>query len=359
MDNSFFIIAATFLGCFLITYAWFSFITRKLSSESFTFPLGRNIFLPLFIMTYSGITFLYFFLPEQHDQLFDLSYLNIAVIFLSTLFIYLISLWPRTAKANWLFFLAAATAGTVFLPSDFLLFEGTIPFWADRLSLVLLWATFAWGYKYLNGIDGLVATQTSLSMAGLAALAFLGALPMLTGSFAGILLAAVAAFAVYNWYPAELSLNSAGCQALGFLTGWLFTIAAVEGDASCCLILSLYYLVEFVWAATLKLSRKPQHQIMENNTFYYQTNLSGLSPASICENIFKVNALLVIFAGFQIYAPNNYSLPALGLILTLWFISHLRNWQEPVRSFKELNQETLRDIKDNLEDFKKNINKDN
>ena len=229
---------------------------------------------------------------------------------------------------------------------------------ADRLALVLIWTTFAWAYKYLNGIDGLTATQSVVSLAGLGLLAFLGALPILTGSCAGILLAVTAALAIYNWYPAELSLTSAGCQALGFLIGWLFILTAEEGAATCCLILSLYYLTEIIWAAILKFSRKQQHQIMENNTVYYQVNISGLSPANICENIFKLDAMLVIFAGFQIYAPNNYSIPSLGIILTLWFIAHLRNWQEPIRSFKELNQDLMKDIHDNVENFKKKMNKD-
>ena len=68
-----------------------------------------------------------------------------------------------------------------------------MPFGQTAISCPAVGNLLLWGYKYLNGIDGLIATQTSLSMAGLAALAFLGALPMLTGSFAGILLAAVAA----------------------------------------------------------------------------------------------------------------------------------------------------------------------
>ena len=127
---------------------------------------------------------------------------------------------------------------------------------------------------------------------------------------------------------------------------------------STSLIFSLYYIVEVIWAGLKKLSRKPQYQEIVPNTFYYQTNLSGLSPDIISENIFKLDALLVIFGCFQIYAPNSYSLAILGVILTFWFLNHLRNWQVAERSLGEINREVVKDLKENVEDIKKNLDKD-
>lgn len=244
------------------------------------------------------------------------------------------------------------------LPQGFMLFEGTLPFWLDRLTIALIWSLFAWAYKYLDGLEGIVAVQTVTPLCGMVILAFLGAIPILTGCFSAVFALIITAYAVYNWYPAQLRLTTSGCQALGFLTAWLFMLAAREGSASCALIFSLYYIVEVIWAGLKKLSRKPQYQEIVPNTFYYQTNLSGLSPDIISENIFKLDALLVIFGCFQIYAPNSYSLAILGVILTFWFLNHLRNWQVAERSLGEINREVVKDLKENVEDIKKNLDKD-
>lgn len=236
-----------------------------------------------------------------------------------------------------------------------MLFEGTLPFWLDRLTIALIWSLFAWAYKYLDGLEGIVAVQTVTPLCGMVILAFLGAIPILTGCFSAVFALIITAYAVYNWYPAQLRLTTSGCQALGFLTAWLFMLAAREGSASCALIFSLYYIVEVIWAGLKKLSRKPQYQEIVPNTFYYQTNLSGLSPDIISENIFKLDALLVIFGCFQIYAPNSYSLAILGVILTFWFLNHLRNWQVAERSLGEINREVVKDLKENVEDIKKTL----
>jgi len=359
MNSLFIIFIMVFLGCFLTAYAWFAAINRSVTAHGRFTLLMQDTFLPILITAYAGFAALYFLLPNQYDQLFNLSFANISVIFFGTAVVYSASSLPKIAKYNGILFLAAAAAGAFFIPADFLLFENFLPFWADRISLVLIWTGFAWCYKYLDGIDGLVAVQTAAPLSGLIILAFIGALPVLTGGFAGALLAITIAYTVYNWYPAELKLSPAGCQALGFLVGWLLVLTALEGAAACALILSFYYFVEIIWAVILKFSRKRQYRILKANTFYYQTNVTGLSPSLICENIFKLDALLVIFAGFQIYAPNNYSLPVLSLILTLWFLTHLRNWQQQEQSFAELNRNLVKDIKDNVKDFRKTINKDN
>lgn len=358
MNLTFLIIAAVLLCCFFAAYLWFAVINRRLNDISFGSPFFGNVFFPVWLVAFAGCTALYFLLPEQNDQLFDISFLNVAAAFISAAAVCLLSLHARIARWNYALFLAAAILNTLLLPQGFMLFEGTLPFWLDRLTIALIWSLFAWAYKYLDGLEGIVAVQTVTPLCGMVILAFLGAIPILTGCFSAVFALIMTAYAVYNWYPAQLRLTTSGCQALGFLTAWLFMLAAREGSASCALIFSLYYIVEVIWAGLKKLSRKPQYQEIVPNTFYYQTNLSGLSPDIISENIFKLDALLVIFGCFQIYAPNSYSLAILGIILTFWFLNHLRNWQVAERSLGEINREVVKDLKENVEGIKKNLDKD-
>lgn len=358
MNISYLIVAVAFLSCFFVAYSWFAAINRNLSTFSFSSPLMKDVFSPILVTGFLGMTALHFLLPTYHDQLFEIPYLNIIAIYLITAAAYYAGLQTQAARFSFLILISAAIVGAVMLPFSFLLFDGALPFWLDRTTVVLIWAAFAWCYKYLNGIDAIAGIQTIVPLSGMIILAFIGAIPFLTGSYCAILIAVTIAFLAYNWYPAKLVLTSAGCQALGFLVFWYFMLGAQEGAASCLLIFNIYFLVEITWAFIKKLSGKPRCQDITANTFYYQTNVSGLSPAIVAENIFKLTALLLIFGCFQAYAPNNYSLAILSVILVIWFLNHLRSWQIPERSFSEINKEVVNDIKSNVEDFKKNIDKD-
>lgn len=358
MNTSYLIITLTFLSCFFVAYLWFAAISRNLSTFSFSSRLMKDVFTPIWTTSLLGVTALYFLLPNHYDQIFKISYLNITGIYLAAALIYLGFSYKKTARFSYLYLLAGTLLGTALLPSSFLMFEGLLPFWLDRLAIIFLWTAFAWCYKYLNGIDAIIGIQTITPLFGMTILAFIGAIPVLTGSFCAVMIAVMTAFLIYNWYPAQLLLTSAGCQALGFLSAWFFISGAQEGAGSCILIFNLYYIIEILWALLKKLSRKSRYQNVTGNTFYYQTNVSGLSPAIIAENIFKLEALLIIFGGFQVYAPNNYSLAIISVILVLWFLNHLRNWQHPERSLSEINREVIKELKENVDDFKKNIDKD-
>ena len=264
MNLTFLIIAAVLLCCFFAAYLWFAVINRRLNDISFGSPFFGNVFFPVWLVAFAGCTALYFLLPEQNDQLFDISFLNVAAAFISAAAVCLLSLNARIARWNYALFLAAAILNTLLLPQGFMLFEGTLPFWLDRLTIALIWSLFAWAYKYLDGLEGIVVVQTVTPLCGMVILAFLGAIPILTGCFSAVFALIITAYAVYNWYPAQLRLTTSGCQALGFLTAWLFMLAAREGSASCALIFSLYYIVEVIWAG---LKKRSQHILLPDQPF--------------------------------------------------------------------------------------------
>lgn len=234
-----------------------------------------------------------------------------------------------------------------------MLFQNHLPFWGDRFCIILLWTLFAWCFRYMNGIDGIASLQASGFVCGLLILSVLGGLPLLYGNFAAALLGALTALLVYNWYPAKLLLKDGACVSLGFLLGWLTILTAREGTGSCALIYAMYYILEICWAVGRKLIANDGSLV--SNTLYYRLNASGLSPAEIGQNVAKLLTVLLVLGSFQVYAPNNYSLPLAAALVALWFMSKLNNWQEPQQSLKDINREVIRDIKDNVEDIKKII----
>ena len=355
MNTTFMLIFTVIFSSFFLSYVWYAIINRQTSPNN-THKIRTNAFLPYLVIATAGFTILHFFLPPQYDQIFDMSLSNIGLIFGGSLLIYLG--YSHSQKLGLSFLIFSALLGTLLLPSDLMMFDGLFPLILDRILTFAIWCGFAFCYQYLNGLDGLLATQTAFPLIGIIILSFIGALPVLIGGMSGILLSGTLSFAIYNWYPSQLRLSNTDSQALGFMISSFYIICAEEGCATPILIFSLYYILDISLALFKKLLLKAQYQDIQQNTIACQTNISGLSPSLICENISKLNGLLLIFGCFQAYAPNNYSLLTLGAVLSLWFLHHLLNWQTPKQSLSEINKEVISDIKKNLQSIKSPENKD-
>ena len=64
----------------------------------------------------------------------------------------------------------AVLAGLMTFGGDVLVFQGLLPFWADRLVAALAWLWFVNLFNFMDGIDGLAGTETAAIGLGLALL---------------------------------------------------------------------------------------------------------------------------------------------------------------------------------------------
>lgn len=353
MEVGFFISFITFLVCFLATLIGLRFIWAHTQTQPLTASWKNDAFLPFLCITTFAFILFFIFGNNPQDQIFKLSLTEFAIALASFIGLYISFFSKHTKRISLPLIIIFAILCTLLLPQNFTLFQGYLPFWADRLCTIVLWVAFAWCFRYLNGIDGMAATQTSALSTGLFIISLLGGLPQLYGNFAISFLGASLALLIYNWYPAKLMLKDGSCITLGFMLGWLIILSAREGMGSCALIFITYYILEMLWAIGNKLIADKGDFV--SNTLYYQTNISGLSPAITCQSAAKLLTVLTILGCFQLYAPNNYSLPLATVFITLWFMNKLHNWQDQPQSLKEINQEVIQDIKDNVENIKKII----
>lgn len=150
-----------------------------------------------------------------------------------------------------------------------------------------------------------------------------GILPALYGFYAASFTVLFIAFNFFAIYPAKLKLNDTDCRILGFLLGWLCVLACIEGNESCVLILNMYYIYEIIIATCKKLTFKMQFKKLENNTFYSYLASSGIAPQLICGFISRINLMLLLLAGFQIYAPNKYTIIVISFFMVFWMISRV------------------------------------
>jgi len=82
--------------------------------------------------------------------------------------------------------------------------------------------------NFMDGIDGLIASQTMIAAASIA---FLSSADGLARPFALVVAGAATGFLVWNWPPAKIFLGDVGSGALGFALVLLGVLAVAEGNA--------------------------------------------------------------------------------------------------------------------------------
>lgn len=257
-------------------------------------------------------------------------------------------------RALLMFLLAAAVLVGFNFKIDFL---GTLPSLAGQLLAALIWTAIALSLRLLNGCPALAAAQTAGAGIGILILSFIGAAPFALG-FEGACLAATAvAFLPYNWYPAVLELKDKGADLLGFVLGGLLIYCAVEGAAAPAVIFIMLLICETVFALLQKLTFLPVFANLKANTAYAKAAASGLNPAIIAGHVLRINVLMILFGCFQVYAPNQFSLPLVCAVVTAWQMYRLMNWSTLTSGLKETNRAVVNELKKNFSDFKDNLDK--
>ena len=225
--------------------------------------------------------------------------------------------------------------------------------WFPRLNCdVSLWIK-----AIINTIDANITIQSSGIGVGIFALYLIGATSMLLGAFGLTITLIFFAFYIFNRYPAKLSLIPAGCNAIGYILGYLILLCTYEGSGPAAIILSMFFIAELICSILRVMFLLPPNKDLSNNTYCYQANLSGFPPYFIAANIFRLQIILVLICCFEMYAPDNYTVPVFSFIITLWYLSKIKNWQNTNKTIRELNQDLMSDIKNNINDIKEQINK--
>ncbi len=345
----------TFFASFFISFIG-SLAYIKMSFPENMASLKKNLAAaPFYLSCLICFSLAYAVTPTQRDFIHEIGWLQVIVPLLLAGAVYAVSLLPKIARFTPAAIFLAAGISVFLLPADFLMFNGHLPFWLDRICILSIWFLFSNFYYILNGVDGLIGTQTFCIGAAFAVFGIIDAIPLFYTMVAISLMSVSGSFLILNWYPARLSLTQDSCKVLGFVIGWLLVFSSAEGLAPCNFIFIAFYILELLQSAVKKISLRDRYESLTANTTYYQANISGLSPVEICTFLFKLQIVFIIIGCFQLYSPNAYSLPALSIVLGAWFLNKLKNWQTPDKGLKEINKDFIDDIRQNIEDIKNNI----
>lgn len=180
------------------------------------------------------------------------------------------------------------------MPDPILLPHGWL--WLDHLAIGLGWLWFINLYNFMDGIDGLAATQTATIGAG-SALAALGAglagdLPLQGAAIAG----AALGFLVWNRPPAKIFLGDAGSITLGFLTGSLLIALAGRGLLAAAILLPAYFVCDATWTLAGRILRRQAIWQAHRDHAYQKAVQGGLSHGAVTGRIAILNLLLLVLA---------------------------------------------------------------
>ncbi|MGY0710822.1 MraY family glycosyltransferase [Azospirillum argentinense] len=190
--------------------------------------------------------------------------------------------------------LSALPAGA--LPGDGLVFQGLLPFWADRLVAAVGWLWFVNLFNFMDGIDGLAGGEAASIGAGLALVAALAGLDPALALYGLAAAGAALGFLMWNWHPAKLFMGDVGSVPLGFTLGWLLLALAASGLWVAALLIPAYFLADATFTLLRRLVEGKKVWQAHREHFYQKATQRGRSHAQVVRLVLMLNAALLLLA---------------------------------------------------------------
>lgn len=190
----------------------------------------------------------------------------------------------------------------------------TQPFWFMIIEGVALCIALSWLinlFNFMDGIDGIAASQSIFFLAALAFFAFQS--DELNLTYLSLLcIAPLLGFLILNWQPARIFMGDIGSTFLGCLMGCLglYAINAKILNIYAVIILLACFIVDASWTLSYRLlggqkwyqaHRSHNYQILSRKIESHQkvtllyglVNIAWLFPLALAANHFKEYALLI------------------------------------------------------------------
>lgn len=173
---------------------------------------------------------------------------------------------------------------------------GLLPQWLELPVIALAWLWFINLFNFMDGSDGLAASEAIAIGAGvlLIALPLDEAYPLL--HFGQLVTATVLGFAPWNWHRAKLFMGDVGSIPLGFLLGYLLLLLAGQGFAAAALILPAYFVTDASITLAGRLWRRERVFEAHSQHAYQQAIRGGIPHDAVARDVIALNLLLVILA---------------------------------------------------------------
>jgi UDP-N-acetylmuramyl pentapeptide phosphotransferase/UDP-N-acetylglucosamine-1-phosphate transferase len=219
---------------------------------------------------------------------------------------------------------AAVIAGVIFTLPDQLRVVPLLPWWLERLLLLIGGLWFVNLVNFMDGIDWMTVAEVIPITATLTVLGIAGALPSYGTLLALALGGAMIGFAYFNRPTAKVFLGDVGSLPIGLILGWLLLLVAGGGHLVAAVVMPLYYLADATITLFRRLFRREPFWQAHRTHFYQRATDKGFSTMAVVARVFAVNIGLGILAVISVFVPGRPSeiaALAVGAILVAWLLA--------------------------------------
>jgi UDP-N-acetylmuramyl pentapeptide phosphotransferase/UDP-N-acetylglucosamine-1-phosphate transferase len=219
---------------------------------------------------------------------------------------------------------AVVVAAIIYTLPDQLRVVPLLPWWLERLLLLVGGLWFVNLVNFMDGIDWMTVAEVLPVTATLAVLGIAGALPSYGTVLALALGGAMIGFAYFNRPTAKVFLGDVGSLPIGLILGWLLLLVAGGGHLVAAVVMPLYYLADATITLFRRLFRREPFWEAHRTHFYQRATDKGFTTMAVVARVFAVNIGLGIVAVISVIAPGRPSEIAaltVGAILVAWLLA--------------------------------------
>jgi UDP-N-acetylmuramyl pentapeptide phosphotransferase/UDP-N-acetylglucosamine-1-phosphate transferase len=188
-----------------------------------------------------------------------------------------------------------------------------LPWWIERLSLLVALLWFVNLVNFMDGIDWITVAEVVPLTAALVLIGFAGTISPASTVLALALLGAMIGFAPFNKPVARLFFGDVGSLPTGLLLGWLLVQLAQAGELAAAALLPLYYLADATLTLLRRIAAGEPFWEAHRSHFYQRACDMGFSVPEIVARVFAVNLVLASLA-FLTIASHDTRLVGAALI---------------------------------------------
>jgi UDP-N-acetylmuramyl pentapeptide phosphotransferase/UDP-N-acetylglucosamine-1-phosphate transferase len=221
---------------------------------------------------------------------------------------------------------AAVAIGLLVLPETVTAVSEWLGPTAYYAALGILWLWWINLYNFMDGIDGIAASEAAAIGGGLLLLTVTGAGADPTVALpAAAVLGASLGFLVWNWSPARIFLGDVGSAPLGYLTGFLLIGVAAAGRWKIALIVPLYFLADATITLVRRLLRGERIWQAHRQHYYQQAIAHGLSHAAVVRRVIAADLMLIACGWAAENGMGLLALPTAAMVVAVLLTVLARN----------------------------------
>ncbi len=219
---------------------------------------------------------------------------------------------------------AGVIAGVIYTLPDQLRVVPLLPWWLERLLLLVGGLWFVNLVNFMDGIDWMTVAEVIPITATLAVLGIAGALPTYGTVLALALGGAMIGFAFFNRPVARVFLGDVGSLPIGLILGWLLLLVAGGGHLVAAAVIPLYYLADATITLFRRLIRHEPFWEGHRTHFYQRATDKGFTTMAVVARVFAVNIGLGALAVLSVIVPgppSEIAALSVGAVLVAWLLA--------------------------------------